>query len=201
MRVMTMTRPNGKLGILIAPWCLLVLHVSAQVTEPTLVNTMNLIATSLNSRGTISWTESLPEVFGARYTIRSSLTGVNADSSACSLSWTGVYTASDDKLVETYLVRLETVSSARVQLLSEYRQSQSVQKLEISPEIYVVVMNTEAPLERHRELYHKSKLKPETKLPNDREARIAFSDEQTANKVADGIRQGAQFCKEIKPGF
>ena len=195
-----MTRSNDRWGILTALCFLLALHVSAQDTEPTLANTMNSIANALNSRGTISWTETLPEIFGASYTVTSSLSEVNADSSACSLRWTSVYTSSDDKLVETSLVRLEIVSSAQVRSLSEYRRSQAVQKIQVSPEIYAVEMKSDAPLARHRALYHKNKLKKETNVPNDREARIAFSDEQTAKKVADGIRQAAKSCKELKSG-
>ena len=99
-----------------------------------------------------------------------------------------------DKLLETYLVRLESVSSARVQQLLEYRKSEFVEKLEISPQTYVVVLKSDSPLARHRELYHKKKLKPETKLPNDREAKIVFPDEQSANKVADGIRLDCEPC-------
>jgi hypothetical protein len=120
---------------------------------------MTSIANALNDRGTISWTETLPEIFGASYRITSSLKDVSADSSPCSLKWTSVYTSSDDKLIETYLVRLEMVSSVRVQPLSEYKQSQAVQKLEVSPEFYVLVIKTDAPLESHRELSHKNKLK------------------------------------------
>jgi hypothetical protein len=195
-----MTRPNHGLGILTALWFSLVFHVSGQGTEPTLANTMNFVANALNSRGTISWTEALPDVFGARYTMTSSVSEVKGDSSACSLSWKSVYTSSDDKLVETYLVRLEMVSSARVQLYSEYRQSEANYKLEISPETYIVEMKADAPFARRRELYHKNKLKSETKLPSDREARIVFPDEQTANKVVDAIRQAAKSCRETKSG-
>jgi len=194
-----MTRRSRGLFVLTVSWLLLVHHVAGQGTESTLANTMNFIANALNSRGNISWTETLPEVFGASYTITSSLTAVNADSSACSLSWTSVYTSSKDKLVETYLVRLEIVSSVRVQPYSVYMKPEWEQKVEVSPETYVVVMKTDAPLARHRELYHNNKLKSETKLPSDREARIVFADEQTANKVADGIRQATKPCREDKP--
>jgi hypothetical protein len=192
----TMTRQNDRWVTLTSLWFLLVLHATAQGTEPTLVNTMNSIANALNSRGTISWTEELTDVFGASYRMTSSLTDVNADSTACSLSWTSVYISSDDKLVENYVVRLAIVSSARVQKYSDFRQSESAYKLAVSPEMYIVEMKTDAPLARHRELYHKNKLKSETKLPSDREARIVFSDQQTANKVADGIRQAAKSCRE-----
>jgi hypothetical protein len=196
-----MTRPIDRLGILTVFWFLPVFHVLGQGTDPTLVNTMNFIADALKSRGTISWTEELTDLFGARYTMTNTLSEAKADSSACSLSWTSVYTSSDDKLVETYLVKLDMVSSARAQPYSEYRQSEAEHKVEVSPETYVVEMKTDAPFVRHRELYHKSKLKTETKLPSDREARILFSDEQTANKVVDGIRQAAKSCRETKSGL
>lgn len=194
-----MTGGSRGLCVLTVSWLLLVQPVLGQGTESTPANTINFIANALNSRGNISWTETMPEVFGASYTMTSSLTAVNADSSACSLSWTSVYTASKDKLIETYLVRFEMVSSVRVQPYSEYMKPEWEQKVEVSPETYVVVMNTDAPLERHRELYHNNKLKPETKLPSDREARIVFADEQTANKVADGIRQAAKSCRDSNP--
>lgn len=194
-----MTGRGRGLCVLTVSWLLLVHPVLGQGTESTLANTMNFIANALNNRGNISWTETMPEVFGASYTITSSLTAVNADSSACSLSWTSVYTSSEDKLVETDLVRLEMVSSVRVQPYSEYRKPEWVQKVEVSPETYVLVMKTDAPLARHRELYHKNKLKSETKLPSDREGTIVFADEQTADKVADGIRQAAKSCRESKP--
>jgi hypothetical protein len=183
-----------------APWILLVLPVSGQGADSSLVSTMNFIANALNSRGAISWTETLPEVFGASYSISGSLTEVKADSSACSLGWTSVYTASNDKLIETYLVKLEMVSSARAEPYSEYRKREWVQKVEVSPETYVIVVRTDIPLERHSELYHNNKLKTEPKLPDDHEARVVFADEQTANKVADGIRQAAKSCRESKPG-
>jgi hypothetical protein len=161
---------------------------------------MKFIANTLNGRGTISWKEELPEVFGASYTITSNLRDVNADSSACSLGWTNVYTSSDDRLVETYWVRLELVSSVRVQPYSEYRRSDFQQKVDVSPETYVMAMKADAPLQRQRELFHKNKLKSEPKLPSDREARIVFSDEQTADKIMDSIRQAAKSCREAKPG-
>lgn len=128
----------------------------------------------------------------------SRLKEVGADSSACSLKWTSVYTSSDDKLIETDLVRLEMVSSVRVQRLSEYRQTQVVQKLELSPEFYVLKIETDAPLARNREMCHKNKLKADTKPPSNREAMIVFADVQTANTVVESIRQAAKFCKEAK---
>ena len=186
-------------GILTALWLLTALRLLAQGTE--LVNAMNSIANALNSRGTISWTESFPNLVGLSYTITSNLKEVNADSSACSLRWTSVYTSSDDKLVETNLVRLEMLSSVRVRPYSEYLQSQTQNKFDVSREIYIVEMQTDAPLERHRNLYHKNKLKPDSKPPNDRKAGIVFADEQNANKVVDAIRQAAQACKASKSGL
>lgn len=193
-----MTGRSRALCVLAASWLSFVLAVPGQSTE-TLANTMTSISSALSSRGAISWTETMPEIFGATYSTTNNLSEVNADSSACSLGWTSVYTASNDKLVETFLLKLGAVSSARVETYSEYRQHEWVQKVEVSPETYVVVMNTDAPLEKHRELYHNNKLKPESKPPSNREARILFSDEQTANKVADGIREAAKSCRESKP--
>jgi len=193
-----MTRPNNRWEILTALWLLFALRALAQGTEPTLVNTMNSMANALNSRGTISWTETFPGLLGISYTITSNLKEVNADSSACSLRWTSVYTSSDDKLVEAVLVRLEMLSGVRVQPYSEYLQSQTENKFEVSPAIYIVEMKADAPLERHRNLYHKNKLKSDTKPPSALVARIVFTDEQTANKVADGIRQAAKSCKASK---
>jgi hypothetical protein len=197
-RWFTMRQGSRRLGLLMAPWFLLVLQVSAQGTEPTLQDTMNFIASALNSRGTISWTETIPDVFGASYTMNSSLTDVNADSSACSLKWTSVYTSTDDKLVETYLVRLRTVSSVAMEPYSQYRKSDFQLKFEVSPETYVVVMKTEAPIAGNRELYHKNKSKSQTRLPKDREARLLFSDEKTANTVGDRIRNAAKICASTR---
>jgi hypothetical protein len=159
---------------------------------------MNFIANALNSRGTISWTETIPDVFGASYTMNSSLTDVNADSSACSLKWTSVYTSSDDKLVETYLVNLGTVSSVGVEPYSQYRKSEFQFKFEVSPETYVLVMKTDAPPAGNRELYHKNKSKSKAKLPN--EARLLFLKEQTANTVGDRIRHAAKICGATRSG-
>jgi len=159
---------------------------------------MNFIANALNSRGTISWTESIPDVFGASYTMNSNLTDVNADSSACSLKWTSVYTSSDDKLVETYLVNLGTISNVGVKPYSQYRKSEFQLKFEVLPETYVVVMKTEAPLAGNREKYHKNKSKSKTKLPN--EARLLFSTEQTADTVGDHIRHAAKICGATRSG-
>jgi hypothetical protein len=189
-----MTRGSRRLAVLMAPWFLLALQVSGQGTEPTLQDTMNLIANTLSGSGTISWTETVPDLFGASYTMNSSLTKVNADSSACSLSWASVYTSSESKVIETYSVNLATVSNVSVQPYSEYRKSDFRVKFEVSPESYVVVMKADAPLAGSRESYRNDKLKSQTKLPKDREARLLLSDEQTANKVGDGIRRVSKVC-------
>jgi len=188
-----MRRGSCRLGVLTASFFVLLLEVSGQGAEPTLQDTMNYIANALNSRGTISWTETIPDVFGASYTISSSLTDVNANPSECSLKWTGVYTSSDDKMVEPYLVNLGTVSNVGVKPYSQYRKSDFHLKFEVSPETYVVVMTTDAPLSGNRESYHKSKLKSKTKLSN--EARLLFSVEQTANTFSDRIRHAANICR------
>jgi hypothetical protein len=161
---------------------------------------MNFIANALNSRGPISWTETIPDLFGATYKMNSSLTNVNADSSACSLSWSSVYTSSDDKLVETYMVNLGTISNVEVEPYSRYRKSDVTFKLEVSPETYVILMKTNVPLAGTRKFYHKSKSKSQTKLPNDREARLLFSDEQTANTVADRLPNAAKICAATRSG-
>jgi hypothetical protein len=194
-----MTRGNRRLAVL-ASWFLLALKVSGQGTEPTLETKMKFLATAFNSQGTTSWTESIPDLFGATYTVTSSLTEVNADPSACSLSWTTVYTAADDKAIETYVVSLQSISSVGVQSYSQYRKSETTYKLEVSPETYVVVMKTEAPLAGKREFYHKNKLRPPTTLPNDREARVLFSSEQTANGAGDAIRQASKICATKRSG-
>ena len=193
-----MRRGSCRLGVLTAPLLVLLLQVSGQGTEPTLQDTMNFIANALNSRGTISWTETIPDVFGASYTMNSSLTDVNANPSECSLKWTNVYTSSDDKMVETYLVNLGTVSNVGVEPYSQYRKSDFQFKFEVSPETYVVVMKTDAPLPGNRESYHKSQLKSKKKLSN--EARLLFSDDQTANTVSNRIRHAAKICRATRSG-
>lgn len=191
-----MRRGSCRLGVLKAPLFVLLLQVSGQGTEPTLPGEMNFIA--LNRRGTISWTETIPAVFGASYTINSDLTDVNANPSECSLKWTSVYTSSDDRMVETYLVNLGTVSNVGVEPYSQYRKSDFQLKFEVLPETYVVVMKTEAPLPGNRESYHKSKLKSKNKLSN--EARLLFSDDQTAKTVSDRIRHAAKLCQARRSG-
>ena len=193
-----MRRRSCRLGVLTAPWFVLLLQVSGQRTESTLQDTMIFIANALNSRGTISWTETIPDVFGASYTMNSSLTDVDANPSACSLKWTSVYTSSDDKMVETYSVNLGTVSNVSVKPYSQYRKSDLQFKFEVSPETYVVLMKTDAPLPGNRETYHKSKLKSKAKLSN--EARLLFSNDPTANAVSDRIRHAAKVCRATRSG-
>ena len=193
-----MRRGSCSLGVLTAPLFVLLLQVSGQGTEPTLQDTMNFIANALNSRGTISWTETIPDLFGASYTMNSSLTDVNANPSECLLKWTNIYTSSDDKMVEAYLLNLGTVSNVGVETYLQYRKSDSQFKVEVSPDTYVVLMKTDAPLPGNREWYHKSKLKSKKKLSN--EARLLFSDDQTANTFSDRIRHAAKICRATRSG-
>ena len=193
-----MRRGCRGLGVLMAPWFVLLLQVSGQNTELTLQNTMNFIVNALNSRGTISWTQTFPDMFGFSFTVNSSLTDVNSDSSACSLKWTSVYTSSEDRLIESYLVNLGTVSDVTVIPYSKYRKPDFQYELKVSPETYVVLMKTNVPVAGNKELYHKNKLKSKTKLLN--EARLLFSTEQTANTVGDHIRDAAKFCGATRSG-
>ncbi len=196
-----MRRGSCRLGVLTALLFVLLLQVSGQAMEPTLQEEMNFIANAFNRRGTISWTETIPDLFGASYKINSSLTDANANPSECSLKWTNVYTLSDnkdDKMVETFLVNLGTVSKVGVESYSQYRKSDFRLKVEILPETYVVVIKTDAPLSGNRESYHKSKLKSKTKLSN--VARLQFSDDQTANTVSDRIRHAAKICQATRAG-
>ena len=193
-----MRRGSCRLGVLTAALFVLSLHVSGQSTEPPLQDTMNFIANALNSRGVISWTETVPDVFGASYTMNSSLTDINANPTECSLKWTSVYTSSNDKMVEAYLVNLGTVSKVGVEPYSQYRKSDFQLDFEVSPETYVVVMKTDVPLPGYRESYHKSKLKSKKKLSN--EARLLFLDHQTANTVSDRIRHAAKICRATRSG-
>ena len=193
-----MRRGSCRLGVLTAALFVLSLQVSGQGTEPPLQDTMNFIANALNSRGPISWTETIPDVFGASYTMNSSLTDINANPTECSLKWTSVYTSSDDKMVEPYLVNLGTVSNVVVEPYSEYRKPDFQFKVENSPETFVVVMKTDTPLPGNSESYHKNKLKSKKKLSN--EARLLFSDDQTANTVSDRIRHAAKICRATRSG-
>jgi len=80
-------------------------------------------------------------------------------------------------------------------MLSDYEW-----EAEVSPETYLVDIRTTKPIAGQRQLFKKHKLKSETKLTNDREARIQFPDEQAANRVADAIRQAASFCAITRLG-
>jgi hypothetical protein len=160
-------------GVLMILWFVLPLQISGQNTELTLQDTMNFIVNALNSRGTISWTETFEtDMLGFSFTMNSSLSDVNADSPACSLKWTSVYTSSEDRLVESYLVNLGIVSDVSVVPYSKYRKLDYQHKFEVSPETYVLLMRTDVPLAGNKELYHKNKLKSKTKLPNESEAPI-----------------------------
>jgi hypothetical protein len=193
-----MARGSCILGLLTV---LLVLQTSGQGTTPTLADTMKLIANAFNSRETISWKETIPDLLGANYTVTSSKpTEVNADPSSCSLAWTSVYTSSDDKLVESFLIKLGTVTSVVVQPYSQYRQSAMQYKFEVSPETYVVLVNTDVPVAGEREQFHKDKLKSKPKPLNDREARVVFADVQTANTVAGSIRRAVEMCPATRSG-
>jgi hypothetical protein len=190
-----MMRRSCALALLTALWLSLQLQGLGQVAEPTLEDNLNFIANTLNSRGNISWTEELPDLFGASYSITNSVSDVKTDATACSVSWTSVLTASNDKVVENYSLRLAMVSGVRVQPYSEYVQAQSVQTVTVSPETYIVLIKTDDPQARHREFYRNNKLKSEpTKPPDVQEARILLADEQAANRIADAIRRSSQLC-------
>jgi hypothetical protein len=64
-------------------------------------------------------------------------------------------------------------------------------KIEVSPDVYVVDMKTEGPLERHRELYHKNKLKSETKPPKRPRSEDHICGGAPAKRVVD-VGQAAQ---------
>jgi len=190
-----MTRRSCALALLTALWLLLQLQGSGQVAEPTLEDNLNFIANTLNSRGDISWTEELPDLFGASYSITNSVSDVKTDATACSMSWKNVFTSSSDKIVEMYSLRLAMVSGARVQPTSEYVRAQSVYTVTVSPETYIVLIRTEDSQARHREFYRKNKLMPEpTKPPDAHEAKVLLADEQTANRITDAIRRASQLC-------
>ena len=190
-----MMRRSCALALVTALWLSLQLQGSGQVAEPTLEYTMNFISNTFNSRGNISWTEELPDLFGASYSITNSVSDVKTDATACSVSWTSVYTASNDKVVEIYSLRLAMVSGVRVQPTSEYVQAQSEHTTTVSPETYIVLITTEDSQARHREFYRKNKLIPEpTKPPDAHEAKVLLADEQTANRITDAIRRASQLC-------
>jgi len=98
--------------------------------------------------------------------------------------------------VHPYLVNLGTVSNVVVKPYLQYRKPDFQFKVENSPETYVVVMKTDAPLPGNSESYHKNKLKSKKKLSN--EARLLFSDNQTANAVSDRIRHAAKICRATR---
>ncbi len=187
-------RATERFGILIWLALLLAFHVSAQSTQPTLKDTMTFIANTLNSRGIVSWTTTDQDLCGAKWTTTNSLAQVNADPSTCSLAWTNIKIQSPDKTVETYLVQLRAVAGVTVQSHSRSRASQSGDKLQFSPDTYLIQIKTTTAISGHRQSYKKDKLKSTANLPNDHAAEIQFADEQTATRVADAIRQAAGLC-------
>jgi len=188
-------RRSCALALLTALWLSVQLQGSGQVAEPTLEDNLNFIANTLNSRRSISWTEELPDLFGASYSITNSVSEVKTDATACSMSWKNVFTSSNDKLIEMYSLRLAMVSGVRVQPTSEYEQAHFVQTVTVSPETYIVLIRTEDSQARHREFYCKNKLKPEpTKPPDAHEAKVLLADKQTANRIKDAIRRASQLC-------
>ena len=188
-------RRSCALALLTALWLSVQLQGSGQVAEPTLEDNLNFIANTLNSRRSISWTEELPDLFGASYSITNSVSEVKTDATACSMSWKNVFTSSNDKIVEMYSLRLAMVSGVRVQPTSEYVRAQSVYAVTVSPETYIVLIRTEDSQARHREFYRKNKLMPEpTKPPDAHEAKVLLADEQTANRITDAIRRASQLC-------
>ena len=190
-----MMHRSGRLVLLIAFWFLLPLPGSGEVTEPTLEYTLNFIGNILHSRRNVSWTEELPNFFGASFSVTNSVSEVKTDATGCLVSWKSVFTSSNDKVVETYSLRLAMISGVRVQSLSEYEQAKSVQTVTVSPETYIVLIRTDDSQARHREFYHKNKLKSETTKPPDaHEVRILLADEQTANRISDAIRRASQLC-------
>jgi len=187
-------RATGRFGILTWLALLLAFHVSAQSTQPTLERAMTFIANTLNSRGTVSWDTTIADMAGAKYTTTNSLADVNADPSTCSLAWTNIKIESHDKTVDTYLVQLQAVSGVDVQSYSRIMASQSEWKSRVSPETYLVEIKTRTAIRGQRLSYQKDKLKTKASLPNNREGKIRFADEQTATRVADAIRQAAGLC-------
>jgi hypothetical protein len=187
-------RATARFGILMWLALLLAFHVSAQSTQPTLERTMTFIANTLNSRGIVSWTTTIDNMAGAKYTTTNSLAQVNADPSTCSLAWTNIKIESRYKTVDTYLVQLKDVSGIDVQSYSRIMASQSEWKSRVSPETYLVQIKTSTAIRGQRQSYQKDKLKSKASLPNDHVAKIRFADDQTATRVADAIRQAAGLC-------
>ena len=190
----TIRRATERLSILVWLALLLALQVSAQSVQPTLEDTMTFITSTLNSRGIVSWTTTDQDLAGAKWTTTSSLAQVNADPSTCSLAWTNIKIQSPDKTVETYLVQLQTVSDVNVQSHSRSSASQSGDKLQFSPDTYLILIRTTTAISGHLQSYKKDKLKSTANLPNDHAAEIQFPDEQTAARVADAIRRAAGLC-------
>jgi hypothetical protein len=190
----TTKRAVQRFGILVCLALLLALQVSAQSTQPTLEDTMTFIANTLNSRGIVSWTATDQDLLGAKWTTTSSLAQVNADPSACSLAWTNIKIQPPDKTVETYLVQLQAVSGVNVQSHSRSNALQDGDKLQFSPDTYLLQIRTTTAIGGHRQSYKKDKLKSTANLPNDHAAEIQFADEQTATRVADAIRRAAGLC-------
>jgi hypothetical protein len=183
-----------RFGILVWLALLLALHVSAQSIQPTLEDTMTFIANTLNSRGIVSWTTTDQDLGGAKWTTTNSLAQVNADPATCSLAWTNIKMQSSDKTVETYLVQLRAVSGVTVQSHSRSSALQSGDKLQFSPDTYLIQIKTTTAISGHRQSYKKDKLKSTANLQNVHAAEIQFADEQTAARVAEAIRQAAGLC-------
>ena len=190
----TIRRATERFGILVSIALLLALQVSAQSVQPTLEDTMTFITNTLNSRGIVSWTTTDQDLAGAKWTTTSSLAQVNADPSTCSLAWTNTKIQSPDKTVETYLVQLQAVSGVNVQSHSRSNASQNGDKLQFSPDTYLVQIRTTTAISGHLQSYKKEKLKSTANLPNDHAAEVQFADEQTATRVADAIRRAAGLC-------
>ncbi len=190
----TIRRATERFSILVSFALLLALQVSAQSIQPTLEDTMTFIANTLNSRGSVSWTTTDQDLLGAKWTTTSSLAQVNADPSTCSLAWKNTKIQSPDKTVETYLVQLQAVSGVSVQSHSRSNASQSGDKLQFSPDTYLVQIRTTTAISGHLQSYKKEKLKSTANLPSDHAAEVQFADEQTATRVADAIRRAAGFC-------
>ncbi len=190
----TIRRATERFGILVSIALLLALQASAQSVQPTLEDTMTFITNTLNSRGIVSWTTTDQDLAGAKWTTTSSLAQVNADPSTCSLSWTNIKIQAPDKTVETYLVPLHAVSGVNVQSHSRSNASQSGDKLQFSPDTYLVQIRTTTAISGRLQSYKKEKLKSTANLPNDHAAEVQFADEQTATRVADAIRRAAGLC-------
>ena len=190
----TIRRATERFSILVSIALLLALQVSAQSVKPTLEDTMTFITNTLNSRGIVSWTTTDQDLAGAKWTTTSSLAQVNADPSTCSLAWTNTKIQSPDKTVETYLVQLQAVSGVNVQSHSRSNALQNGDKLQFSPDTYLVQIRTTTAISGHLQSYKKEKLKSTANLPNDHAAEVQFADEQTATRVADAIRRAAGLC-------